>query len=419
MESRVRAAQRGSGRRHGATSRRSGGARAHPEVVCPWIAIAVITVSVGTVTGAAHLGAATATARSSTRIRSRSPKLANGARLADAATLGADRDPRHRRAAGPARRRCRTPPPPSRQAFGVSIARPAASAAGATWSRSAQQLRQTAKRLGVETPGLVSTRAGCRWPPLYQGWEDVSVDVWRPRVGRRRGARSSGSSEAPGAVVVTSNKRDIVDATRELRGEHGRVSAIRSRRRSSTSPVLVVEPTDYVARRGQGRILADLFADACRDPGRPHRRLLRPRPATAYLAGFLLAAAIAERPLDAGVPLADRPDRRRARRILEDHGYPLLATALRIAVVNAPEAARRGLRHRAADRLVHDQPPGDRVGHRRLAAEQRADRRARGNGRPPRGARRGRPHRLRHAGAARCTPSPRRAAARPARWSLR
>jgi hypothetical protein len=81
----------------------------------------------------------------------------------------------------------------------------------------------TAARLGVDGPGLLIARTVAGGQPLYQGWEDVSVDIWGPRVGKTTSRAIPAILEAPGAVLVTSNKRDVVDATWGPRSAHGEV----------------------------------------------------------------------------------------------------------------------------------------------------------------------------------------------------
>lgn len=81
----------------------------------------------------------------------------------------------------------------------------------------------TAQRLGVDSPGLLIARTVAGGQPLYQGWEDVSVDIRGPRVGKTTSRAIPAILEAPGAVLVTSNKRDVVDATWGPRSAHGEV----------------------------------------------------------------------------------------------------------------------------------------------------------------------------------------------------
>ncbi|MCA1698560.1 MAG: type IV secretory system conjugative DNA transfer family protein, partial [Actinobacteria bacterium] len=81
----------------------------------------------------------------------------------------------------------------------------------------------TAKRLGVQTPGLPLGRTIAGDQSLFASWEDVGLDIAGPRTGKTTGGSITAILNAPGAAVATSNKRDLVDATRDPRATHGEV----------------------------------------------------------------------------------------------------------------------------------------------------------------------------------------------------
>lgn len=91
---------------------------------------------------------------------------------------------------------------------------------------SRQNAISTAKRLGVADnkppPGLpvAKTLTG---QPLFSTWEDVTLDIWGPRTGKTTSRAIPAIMAAPGAVVATSNKRDLPDATRGPGAELGKV----------------------------------------------------------------------------------------------------------------------------------------------------------------------------------------------------
>lgn len=58
---------------------------------------------------------------------------------------------------------------------------------------------------------------------LRSSWEDTLLLVAGPRVGKSTSYVIPAVCDAPGAVLVTSNKRDVHDATREVRAARGRV----------------------------------------------------------------------------------------------------------------------------------------------------------------------------------------------------
>jgi type IV secretory pathway TraG/TraD family ATPase VirD4 len=58
---------------------------------------------------------------------------------------------------------------------------------------------------------------------LRSSWEDVSVDIWGPRRGKTSTRAIPAVLDAPGPVLATSNKRDLLDATRAARETRGEV----------------------------------------------------------------------------------------------------------------------------------------------------------------------------------------------------
>lgn len=83
----------------------------------------------------------------------------------------------------------------------------------------------TAARLGVkaEVPGVFIGRSVKGRQPLFGSFEDMHVDIWGPRTGKTTRRAIPAILAAPGAVLVTSNKRDIVDGTRGPRQARGQV----------------------------------------------------------------------------------------------------------------------------------------------------------------------------------------------------
>ncbi|MEU1431838.1 TraM recognition domain-containing protein [Nocardia sp. NPDC005746] len=64
---------------------------------------------------------------------------------------------------------------------------------------------------------------------MYGSYEDLQVDIWGPRQGKTTSRVIPAVLAAIGPVVVTSNKRDVVDATRDVRAGKG-------------SPIFVFDP---------------------------------------------------------------------------------------------------------------------------------------------------------------------------------
>jgi hypothetical protein len=85
----------------------------------------------------------------------------------------------------------------------------------------AQTLRgamEKAKSLGVEgSPGLPVGKTVIGKQMVFGSWEDMHIDIWGPRTGKTTSRAIPAILAAPGAALVTSNKRDIVDGTRDVR----------------------------------------------------------------------------------------------------------------------------------------------------------------------------------------------------------
>ncbi|HEY1154767.1 MAG TPA: conjugal transfer protein, partial [Arthrobacter sp.] len=71
-----------------------------------------------------------------------------------------------------------------------------------------------AERLGIkDNPGIVVGKVVSTGQKFVQSWEDLSLDIWGPRTGKSTSRVMPAILDAPGAVISTSNKRDVVDGT--------------------------------------------------------------------------------------------------------------------------------------------------------------------------------------------------------------
>lgn len=82
-------------------------------------------------------------------------------------------------------------------------------------------VRQKAKRLGVDAIGLPIAKTVYQPRFLYSSWEDVAVLLAGPRTGKTTSWAVPRILASVGAVIATSNKRDILDATRYVRESKG------------------------------------------------------------------------------------------------------------------------------------------------------------------------------------------------------
>ncbi|MEE1757536.1 conjugal transfer protein, partial [Streptomyces sp. SP18BB07] len=80
-----------------------------------------------------------------------------------------------------------------------------------------------AERHGVKakTPGVFIGRSDKGRKPLFASNEDMHVDNRGPLTGKTTRLAVPAILDGPGAVLVTSNKRDIEDSTRGPRSARG------------------------------------------------------------------------------------------------------------------------------------------------------------------------------------------------------
>jgi len=155
----------------------------------------------------------------------------------------------------------------------------------------------TARRLGVD--GYVGQPLGVTvagGQPLYAGVEDVALLVAGPRTVKSSAYGIPWVLNAPGWVVATSNKRDLCDATRDPRGEHGHVWVFDPQGIAGEQPTWWWDPLSYVTDEVQAQKLARLWATSSRDVG-ARTDAYFDNAAMELLGNLLLACAVAQRPI--------------------------------------------------------------------------------------------------------------------------
>lgn len=205
----------------------------------------------------------------------------------------------------------------------------------------ARAATEKAKRLGVDSPGVPIGRTVATNAPLYGSWEDMHVDVWGPRTGKTTSRAVPAILEAPGAVIATSNKRDLADATRDVRAEKGKVWVFDPQGIAREEPTWWWNPLSYVTDEVRAANLAEHFASGSHEAGAKTDAFFTPA-GQDLLAGLLLAAALDNRPItDVYLWLTD-PTNETPIDVLRDHGFDL--TAAQVAgVITAPERQRGGI----------------------------------------------------------------------------
>lgn len=179
---------------------------------------------------------------------------------------------------------------------------------------------------------------------LRATWEDVVTMIAGPRTGKTTTIAVPAVLDAPGAVYVTSNKRDLYDYTAAIRAKGGPVWLFDPQRIAGGLPTFWWNPLDLAVDVTGARTLAGLFASATRPVGSSSDSYFDPE-GEEVLAMLLLAAASGARPITDVYrwlnPDAASDDHEPVQ-LLEGAGHRLAATGLR-GVLALPERQRAGV----------------------------------------------------------------------------
>jgi type IV secretory pathway TraG/TraD family ATPase VirD4 len=199
--------------------------------------------------------------------------------------------------------------------------------------------RATAQRLGVTDwlgVPIGVTVAGRQW--LYGSPEDMHVDIWGPRTGKSTSRAIPAILSAPGAVLTTSNKRDVLDATRDVRSANGStVWAFDPQGIAREEPTWWWNPLSYVTDDVRAAKLAAHFSSSTMSGGGSENSSYFNRAGENLLAGFLLAAALGQKPITKVFTWTTKPGDEEPVRILEEHGYAGMADGLAGEVYGEPK----------------------------------------------------------------------------------
>jgi type IV secretory pathway TraG/TraD family ATPase VirD4 len=210
-----------------------------------------------------------------------------------------------------------------------------------------QAATKTAIRLGQQQPGLSLGCTVSGGDSVFMGWEDVATLIMGPRAGKTTSIGIPLGIDAPGAVVFTSNKRDLVDATRGPRAERGSVMVF--------DPQGIAEepsgqwwwnPLSYVTNEVKAKELADIFALASTSPEDKGDKFFDGA-GNKLLSYLLLAAARDGRKLTQVREWLTQPGNLEPAVLLRQHGYALLSKSA-IASITAPDRQRGGVYETAA-----------------------------------------------------------------------
>ncbi len=202
--------------------------------------------------------------------------------------------------------------------------------------------QRTAQRLGVQgAPGIPLGRSIPGGRPLFALWEYVMIALAGPRVGKTTALVIPAILEAPGAVVTTSNKRDVVDATRDPRAAVGQVWIFDPQGIALERPTWWWNPLSYVTDDVRAFRLAEHFASSARADGAVQDAYFEPA-GRDLLAGMLLAAALQDRPITQVFEWLSEPTNQEPVDVLRLHEYDLIAADVE-GVIMAPEKQRGGV----------------------------------------------------------------------------
>ncbi|MFF0637832.1 type IV secretory system conjugative DNA transfer family protein [Nocardia sp. NPDC004151] len=183
-----------------------------------------------------------------------------------------------------------------------------------------------------DAPGVLVARAVLDGREIYGSYEDLHLDIWGPRTGKSSSRVIPAVLDAPGAVVATSNKRDVVDATRAARKQVGDVHVFDPQGVAGEECSWYWDPIAWVF--GDGRPagvqrravqLAGRFAD---DDDSGQRDAFFDPEARSLLSALILACAVAKRPITQVFQWVTKLDNDEPVEILHDAGFPLVSSAL-------------------------------------------------------------------------------------------
>lgn len=216
-----------------------------------------------------------------------------------------------------------------------------------------------ASRLGVEDfPGVPIGREATTGQELFGSWEDLHLDIWGPRMGKTTSRAIPAIMSAPGAVLATSNKRDLVDATIEPRRTLGDVWVFDPQNVAGAEPSWWWNPLSAVTDDVSAIQLAGHFADADTG-GEPGIGSHWETTASDLLAGFFLAASVGNHPITIVWDWVNDPESREAADLLRER-FPMMSKQL-LGFLHTPDKERGSIfstarRMASCLRLEHVRP---------------------------------------------------------------
>ena len=178
-----------------------------------------------------------------------------------------------------------------------------------------------------EQAGLLLGDLDPKGPHLRASWEDVALAIMAPRAGKTTGLAVPMVLEAPGPVIATSNKSDLLQATWALRRERGTTWSFDPQGIAHSPQRFFYNPLADVGTVGEAARLAGHFAQEVKDGSKGSGDFWTSA-ATDLLTALILAAASDGRDLAEVYRWLNDSSARLPGQLLRKHGHPALASAL-------------------------------------------------------------------------------------------
>jgi type IV secretory pathway TraG/TraD family ATPase VirD4 len=202
-----------------------------------------------------------------------------------------------------------------------------------------KEAMKKSKRLGVDgSPGVPVGRLVSTGKMLYASFEDMITVVAGPRVGKSTSLVIPAIIAAPGAVVTTSNKRDVLDATRDVRVKDGPVWVFDPQRVAREDATWWWNPLSYVTDDVRAAKLAQYFASGSRATDAKTDAFFDGAGQN-LLAGMLLAAAVGQKPISQVFAWLTDVTNEEPVRLLRSGGYPMTGDAV-LGIIQSTEKLR-------------------------------------------------------------------------------
>lgn len=203
--------------------------------------------------------------------------------------------------------------------------------------------RKAVRLAGAQVgPGLPIGRTVPGGKPLFSSWEDMVILIAGPRTQKTTSYAVPAILAAPGAVLATSNKRDLLDVTSAARAERGAVWTFDPQHVANAIRSWWWNPLSYIdGDETRAERLAAQFATSSRPAG-TQLSAYWDAEAESLIALLLLAAAVGARPITRVYSWLTRPTSPEPADLLKQNDYRLQYESL-VALSDLPDKQRQGV----------------------------------------------------------------------------